>query len=163
MFQRIGQALKGAALMDFIGALGLGMQYMVRPKATVIYPNERNPQSPRFRGEHALRRYPNGEERCIACKLCEAICPAQAITIEAEPRADGSRRATRYDIDMVKCIYCGLCAEACPVDAIVEGPNLEFATETREELLYDKAKLLDNGDKWERVLAANLAADAPYR
>src|SRR5579862_9383585 len=102
MFQRIGQAMKGAALMDFAGALGLGLKYMVRPKATVIYPHERNPQSPRFRGEHALRRYPNGEERCSACKLCEAICPAQAITIEAEPREDGSRRTTRYDIDMVK-------------------------------------------------------------
>jgi NADH-quinone oxidoreductase subunit I len=163
MFQRIGQALKGAALMDFIGALSLGMQYMVRPKATVIYPNERNPQSPRFRGEHALRRYPSGEERCIACKLCEAVCPAQAITIEAEPRADGSRRTTRYDIDMVKCIYCGLCQEACPVDAIVEGPNLEFAVETREELYYDKAKLLDNGDRWEREIAKNLELDAPYR
>ena len=163
MFQRIGQALRGAALMDFIGALALGMKYMVRPKVTVIYPNERNPQSPRFRGEHALRRYPNGEERCIACKLCEAICPAQAITIEAEPRADGSRRTTRYDIDMVKCIYCGLCQEACPVDAIVEGPNIEYAVETREELYYDKAKLMDNGDRWEREIAKNLELDAPYR
>jgi NADH-quinone oxidoreductase subunit I len=163
MFSRISQALKGAALLDFAGAFGLGMKHMVRPKKTVQYPHERGPQSPRFRGEHALRRYPNGEERCIACKLCEAICPAQAITIEAEPREDGSRRTTRYDIDMVKCIYCGLCAEACPVDAIVEGPNLEFATETREELLYDKAKLLANGDKWEQAIAANLAADAPYR
>ncbi|MDO8412024.1 NADH-quinone oxidoreductase subunit NuoI [Phenylobacterium sp.] len=160
---RISQAAKGAALMDFIGAFGLGMKYMMRPKATVIYPNERNPQSPRFRGEHALRRYPNGEERCIACKLCEAICPAQAITIEAEPRDDGSRRTTRYDIDMVKCIYCGLCQEACPVDAIVEGPNLEFATETREELYYDKERLLDNGDRWEREIAKNLELDAPYR
>jgi NADH-quinone oxidoreductase subunit I len=163
MLNRISQALKGAALMDFAGAFGLGMKHMVRPKKTVQYPHERNPQSPRFRGEHALRRYPNGEERCIACKLCEAICPAQAITIEAEPREDGSRRTTRYDIDMVKCIYCGLCAEACPVDAIVEGPNLEFATETREELLYDKAKLLANGDRWEQAIAANLAADAAYR
>jgi NADH-quinone oxidoreductase subunit I len=163
MFQRIGQAMKGAALMDFAGALGLGLKYMVRPKATVIYPNERNPQSPRFRGEHALRRYPNGEERCIACKLCEAICPAQAITIEAEPRDDGSRRTTRYDIDMTKCIYCGFCQEACPVDAIVEGPNFEFSTETREELMYNKDKLLANGDQWESVIAANLQSDAAYR
>ena len=163
MFQRIGQAVKGALLLDFVGALGLAMKYMVRPKATVNYPFERNPLSPRFRGEHALRRYPNGEERCIACKLCEAICPAQAITIEAEPRGDGSRRTTRYDIDMVKCIYCGFCEEACPVDAIVEGPNQEFATETREELYYDKAKLLENGDRWERELSRMLELDAPYR
>ena len=160
---RIAQAAKGASLMDFIGAFGLAMGYMVRPKATINYPFEKGPLSPRFRGEHALRRYPSGEERCIACKLCEAICPAQAITIEAEPRDDGSRRTTRYDIDMVKCIYCGLCQEACPVDAIVEGPNIEFSVETREELYYDKAKLLDNGDRWERQLAKNLELDAPYR
>ncbi|OAQ97251.1 hypothetical protein LLEC1_06952 [Akanthomyces lecanii] len=121
------------------------------------------PISPRFRGEHALRRYPSGEERCIACKLCEAICPAQAITIEAEERADGSRRTTRYDIDMTKCIYCGFCQESCPVDAIVESPNAEYATETREELLYNKEKLLSNGDKWEPELAAAIRADAPYR
>ena len=163
VFQRVGQAIKGALLLDFIGAFGLSVKYLLKPKATINYPFERNPQSPRFRGEHALRRYPNGEERCIACKLCEAVCPAQAITIESEPREDGSRRTTRYDIDMTKCIYCGLCQEACPVDAIVEGPNLEFATETREELFYDKAKLLANGDRWEQAIAANLAADAPYR
>jgi NADH-quinone oxidoreductase subunit I len=163
MFKRIGQAVRGAALMDFAGAMGLGLRYLVSPKATMQYPHERNPQSPRFRGEHALRRYPNGEERCIACKLCEAICPAQAITIEAEPRDDGSRRTTRYDIDMVKCIYCGLCQEACPVDAIVEGPNQEFCADTREELFYDKAKLLSNGDRWEREIAKALEMDAPYR
>jgi len=163
MLKRIGQAVRGAALMDFMGALGLGLVVLMRPKMTVQYPHERNPQSPRFRGEHALRRYPNGEERCIACKLCEAICPAQAITIEAEPRADGSRRTTRYDIDMVKCIYCGLCQEACPVDAIVEGPNTEYAVETREELYFDKDRLLSNGDRWEREIARNLELDAPYR
>jgi NADH-quinone oxidoreductase subunit I len=163
MFQRIGQAIRGAALMDFAQAFWLGMKYMVRPKATILYPNERAPQSPRFRGEHALRRYPSGEERCIACKLCEAICPAQAITIEAEPREDGARRTTRYDIDMVKCIYCGLCQEACPVDAIVQGPNTEFAVETREELYFDKERLLANGDRWERQIAKNLELDAPYR
>ena len=160
---RITQALKGAMLTDFIGAFGLAMKYYFRPKHTVNYPYERGPLSPRFRGEHALRRYPSGEERCIACKLCEAVCPAQAITIEAEPREDGSRRTTRYDIDMTKCIYCGLCEEACPVDAIVEGPNLEFATETREELFYDKDRLLANGDRWERLIARNLELDAPYR
>jgi NADH-quinone oxidoreductase subunit I len=160
---RINQAVQGAALMDFGRAFGLAMQHVWAPKKTVMYPNERNPQSPRFRGEHALRRYPNGEERCIACKLCEAICPAQAIYIEAEPRTDGSRRTTRYDIDMVKCIYCGLCQEACPVDAIVEGPNIEYAVETREELYYDKQRLLDNGDRWEREIAKNLELDAPYR
>ena len=150
-------------MLDMLGGFMLGMKYFVRRKATVNYPFERNPTSPRFRGEHALRRYANGEERCIACKLCEAICPAQAITIEAEPREDGSRRTTRYDIDMVKCIYCGFCQEACPVDAIVEGPNFEFATETREELYYDKDRLLANGDRWERELAKNLELDAPYR
>jgi NADH-quinone oxidoreductase subunit I len=160
---RIGQAARGAALMDFAGAFGIAMKNMLAPKKTVQYPHERNPQSSRFRGEHVLRRYPNGEERCIACKLCEAICPAQAIYIEAEPRDDGSRRTTRYDIDMVKCIYCGLCQEACPVDAIVEGPNIEFAVETREELYYDKQRLLDNGDRWEREVAKNLELDAPYR
>ena len=150
-------------LVEFVSSFFLAIRYMLKPRPTVNYPFEKGPLSPRFRGEHALRRYPNGEERCIACKLCEAICPAQAITIEAEPRDDGSRRTTRYDIDMVKCIYCGFCQEACPVDAIVEGPNFEFAAETREELLYDKDKLLANGDRWEREISKNLELDAPYR
>ncbi|MFT3996908.1 MAG: NADH-quinone oxidoreductase subunit NuoI [Asticcacaulis sp.] len=163
MIGRLVQAAKGALLLDFVGATGLAVKYMFKHKATINYPFEKGPISPRFRGEHALRRYANGEERCIACKLCEAICPAQAITIEAEPREDGSRRTTRYDIDMVKCIYCGLCQEACPVDAIVEGPNFEFATDTREELYYDKSKLLANGDRWEREIARALELDAPYR
>ena len=157
------RAAKYFLLMDFIKGFGLGMKYFFAPKATLNYPHEKGPLSPRFRGEHALRRYPNGEERCIACKLCEAICPAQAITIDAEPREDGSRRTTRYDIDMTKCIYCGFCQEACPVDAIVEGPNFEFATETREELFYTKDKLLENGDRWEAEIARNLEIDAPYR
>jgi NADH-quinone oxidoreductase subunit I len=150
-------------LAELVNGLILTFSYMFKPKATLNYPYAKGPLSPRFRGEHALRRYPNGEERCIACKLCEAICPALAITIEAEPRDDGSRRTTRYDIDMTKCIYCGFCQEACPVDAIVEGPNFEFAAETREELFYNKDKLLANGDRWEAEIAANLAADAPYR
>ena len=150
-------------LTELISGMSLTFRTMFRPKATVNYPYEKGPLSPRFRGEHALRRYPNGEERCIACKLCEAVCPAQAITIEAEPREDGSRRTTRYDIDMTKCIYCGFCEEACPVDAIVEGPNFEFATETREELFYNKEKLLENGERWEAEIAARLMLDAPYR
>jgi NADH-quinone oxidoreductase subunit I len=150
-------------LTELVAGFALTLKYMFKPKVTVNYPYEKGPLGPRFRGEHALRRYPNGEERCIACKLCEAICPAQAITIEAEPRDDGSRRTTRYDIDMTKCIYCGLCQEACPVDAIVEGPNFEFSTETREELMYNKDKLLANGDRWEAEIAANLQADAAFR
>ncbi len=148
---------------EFITAFWLAFKYLFKPKTTLNYPFEKGQLSPRFRGEHALRRYPNGEERCIACKLCEAVCPAVCITIEAEPRDDGSRRTTRYDIDMVKCIYCGYCQEACPVDAIVLGPNFEFSTETREELYYNKERLLANGDRWEREIARNLELDAPYR
>ncbi len=159
----IDRAARSLLLSELLTGMALTFRYMFKPKVTLNYPFEKGPISPRFRGEHALRRYPNGEERCIACKLCEAICPALAITIEAEPREDGSRRTTRYDIDMTKCIYCGFCQEACPVDAIVEGPNFEFSTETRQELYYNKEKLLANGDRWEAQLAANIAADAPYR
>ena len=150
-------------LIELLKGMLLTGRYFFARKITVQYPEERTPQSNRFRGLHALRRYANGEERCIACKLCEAVCPAQAITIEAEPREDGSRRTTRYDIDMLKCIYCGLCQESCPVDAIVQGPNFEFATETREELYYNKAKLLENGDKWEKELAHNIKVDKSFR
>ncbi len=159
----IAQSAGALLLREIIVGFWLTLKYFFKTPVTINYPYEKGPLSPRFRGEHALRRYPNGEERCIACKLCEAICPAQAITIEAEQRADGSRRTTRYDIDMTKCIYCGYCQEACPVDAIVEGPNFEFATETREELFYNKEKLLGNGERWEPELAAMLMADAPYR
>jgi NADH-quinone oxidoreductase subunit I len=160
---RIDQLAARYLLTELLRGMGTTLRYMFKPKATLNYPYEKSPESPRFRGEHALRRYPNGEERCIACKLCEAICPSQCIIIEAEPRVDGSRRTTRYDIDMTKCIYCGLCEEACPVDAIVQGPNMEFATETREELFYNKDKLLSNGDRWEPILARRLELDAPYR
>jgi len=150
-------------LLELGKGLGVVFSQLFKEPATINYPFEKGPLSPRFRGEHALRRYPSGEERCIACKLCEAICPALAITIEAEEREDGSRRTTRYDIDMTKCIYCGFCQEACPVDAIVEGPNFEYSTESREELFYNKEKLLENGDKWEVEIAANLQADYLYR
>jgi NADH-quinone oxidoreductase subunit I len=159
----LDRTVRTLLLSELVSGLWLTFRYMFKQPVTLNYPYEKGPLSPRFRGEHALRRYPNGEERCIACKLCEAVCPALAITIEAEPRDDGSRRTTRYDIDMTKCIYCGFCQEACPVDAIVEGPNFEFATETREELFYDKEKLLANGDRWEAEIAKNLALDAAYR
>src|SRR5467141_3171345 len=159
----LDRSARSLLLSELISGLWLTFRYMFKQPVTVNYPYEKGPLSPRFRGEHALRRYPNGEERCIACKLCEAVCPALAITIEAVSRADGSRRTTRYDIDMTKCIYCGFCQEACPVDAIVEGPNFEFSTETREELMYNKDKLLANGDQWESVIAANLQSDAAYR
>ena len=160
---KFNRILKTFFLVDVIFGLYVAMKNFFLPKKTLNYPFEKGKISPRFRGEHALRRYPNGEERCIACKLCEAICPAQAITIESEERPDGSRKTSRYDIDMLKCIYCGLCEESCPVDAIVQGPNFEFATETREELYYNKEKLLENGDRWESLLAANIKADGPYR
>ncbi|YP_001874781.1 NADH dehydrogenase subunit 8 (mitochondrion) [Hemiselmis andersenii] len=150
-------------LSELCRGLWITLQYFFRRKVTLNYPFEKGALSSRFRGEHVLRRYESGEERCIACKLCEAVCPAQAITIEAEPRYDGSRRTTRYDIDMTKCIFCGFCQEACPVDAIVEGPNFEYATETHEELLYNKEKLLKNGDRWEIEIQANIATESFYR
>ena len=157
------QMIKSFVLFELLRGMFLTFKYIFKSKVTINYPHEKGPLSPRFRGEHALRRYPNGEERCIACKLCEAVCPAQAITIESTEREDGSRKTTRYDIDMMKCIYCGLCEESCPVDAIVQGPNFEFSTETREELYYTKEKLLDNGDRWENVLEANIKADNIHR
>ena len=162
--QKLSDVVASNVLMTEIArGMWVVLENFFRPPYTINYPFEKGPLSPRFRGEHALRRYPSGEERCIACKLCEAVCPAQAITIESEPRKDGSRRTTRYDIDMTKCIYCGLCQEACPVDAIVETQNFEYATETREELLYNKEKLLQNGDKWESEIARNLEIESLYR
>ena len=160
---KLNRFFKIIFLSEFIKAIVIAIKEILKKKKTINYPFEKGSISPRFRGEHALRRYPNGEERCIACKLCEAVCPAQAITIENEERPDGSRKTTRYDIDMIKCIYCGLCEESCPVDAIVQGPNFEFSTETREELYYNKEKLLENGDRWESVLAENIKLDKPYR
>ncbi|MHB1607074.1 NADH-quinone oxidoreductase subunit NuoI [Acidiferrobacter thiooxydans] len=144
------------------GLLLTGKHFFAR-KITVQYPDERTPQSPRFRGLHALRRYPNGEERCIACKLCEAVCPALAITIESEQRADGTRRTTRYDIDLTKCIFCGFCEESCPVDSIVETRVFDYHGEKRGDLVYTKAMLLAIGDKYEKEIAADRAADARYR
>ena len=160
---KLSRFLKTILMTDFLGGLVIAIKELFKSKKTINYPFEKGKISPRFRGEHALRRYPNGEERCIACKLCEAICPALAITIDAEEKDDGSRRTTRYDIDMTKCIYCGLCQEACPVDAIVQGPNYEFATETHEELIYNKQKLLDNGERWEEALQKNINTDIEYR
>ena len=160
------------AIKDFFGSLmlrelvkGLALtgRYMFARKITVQFPEEKTPMSPRFRGLHALRRYPNGEERCIACKLCEAVCPAMAITIESEQREDGSRRTTRYDIDLTKCIFCGFCEESCPVDSIVETHHLEYHGEKRGDLYYTKEMLLAVGDRYEKEIAANRAADAAYR
>ncbi|HEX9196092.1 MAG: NADH-quinone oxidoreductase subunit NuoI [Azonexus sp.] len=150
-------------LKELLKGMSVTGKYFFARKITVQYPEEKTPQSARFRGLHALRRYPNGEERCIACKLCEAICPALAITIEAEPRDDGSRRTTRYDIDLTKCIFCGFCEEACPVDAIVETRIYEYHGERRGDLYYTKPMLLANGDRYEAQIAEDRQQDAPYR
>ena len=155
--------LKTFLLWELIEGLRLTGRHLFSRKITIQYPDEKTPMSPRFRGLHALRRYPNGEERCIACKLCEAVCPALAITIESEERADGSRRTTRYDIDLFKCIYCGFCEEACPVDSIVETHIHEFHFENKGENIITKDQLLAIGDKYEKEIAAARAEDAPYR
>ena len=159
----IRKYLHSFLLIELLQGLMLTGKHFFAPKITVQYPDERTPQSPRFRGLHALRRYPNGEERCIACKLCEAVCPALAITIESEQRADGTRRTTRYDIDLTKCIFCGFCEESCPVDSIVETRVFDYHGEKRGDLLYTKSMLLAIGDKYEKEIAADRAADARYR
>ena len=160
---RFGNFLKSLTLSEMRKGLGVTGRYLFKRKFTVQYPEEKTPQSNRFRGLHALRRYPNGEERCIACKLCEAVCPALAITIEAEERADGTRRTTRYDIDLFKCIYCGFCEESCPVDSIVETRNFEYTFENRGENIMTKEMLLEIGDKYEEQIASDRMADAAYR
>ena len=154
---------KSLTLFELLKGMRLTGRYLFDRKITIQYPEEKTPQSPRFRGLHALRRYPNGEERCIACKLCEAVCPALAITIESEPRADGTRRTTKYEIDLAKCIFCGFCEESCPVDAIVETRHFEYHGEQRGDLLMTKEKLLAVGDRFEAQIAADRAAEAPYR
>jgi NADH-quinone oxidoreductase subunit I len=159
----LGRFLKSLTLRELLAGMGLTGKRLFSNKITVQYPEEKTPQSHRFRGLHALRRYPNGEERCIACKLCEAVCPALAITIEAEEREDGTRRTTRYDIDLFKCIYCGFCEESCPVDSIVETRNFEYTFEHRGENIMTKDKLLEIGDRYEAQIAADRTADAPYR
>jgi NADH-quinone oxidoreductase subunit I len=154
---------RGLLLIEMLQGMWLTLKYLFRPKYTLMYPMEKTPQSPRFRGLHALRRYPNGEERCIACKLCEAVCPALAITIDSEQRADGTRRTTRYDIDLFKCIYCGFCEESCPVDSIVETHILEYHFENRGENVVTNPQLLAIGDRFEAEIAARRAADSAYR
>ena len=163
MATRVKDIVSSLMLSELVKGAMLTGRHMFKRKITVLYPEEKTPMSPRFRGLHALRRYPNGEERCIACKLCEAVCPALAITIESEQREDGTRRTTRYDVDLVKCIFCGFCEESCPVDSIVETHILEYHGETRGDLTYTKPMLLAVGDKYEPMLAAARAEDAAYR
>jgi len=161
--KRVSEYLRSLLLLELLKGLGLTFHHFFRPGITINYPEEKTPKSARFRGLHALRRYPNGEERCIACKLCEAVCPALAITIESTQRDDGSRRTTRYDIDLFKCIFCGFCEESCPVDSIVETGILEYHFETREEGIMTKEKLLAIGDRFETEIAENRNKDAAYR
>jgi NADH-quinone oxidoreductase subunit I len=161
--QGVRSFVKTFLLWELLKGMALTLKYLFHPKITVQYPEDKAPVSPRFRGLHALRRYPNGQERCIACKLCEAVCPALAITIESGVGADGTRRTTRYDIDLFKCIYCGFCEEACPVDAIVETRIYEYHMENRGENIMSKDKLLAIGERYESMIAADKAADAPYR
>ncbi len=163
MLLAIKEFFNSLLLKELFKGLALTGRYLFARKITVLFPEEKTPLSPRFRGLHALRRYPNGEERCIACKLCEAVCPALAITIESDQRDDGTRRTTRYDIDLTKCIFCGFCEEACPVDAIVETHILEYRGEKRGDLYFTKDMLLAVGDRFEPEIAANKAADAKYR
>jgi NADH-quinone oxidoreductase subunit I len=163
MVNALKRFLNTFLLFELVKGLMVTGRHLFARKITIQYPEERTPMSPRFRGLHALRRYPNGEERCIACKLCEAVCPACAITIESEERADGTRRTTRYEIDLFKCIYCGFCEESCPVDSIVETRIFEFHFENRGEHVITKEQLLAVGDKYEKQLAADRAADAKYR
>ena len=155
--------LKSLTLWELVKGLRLTGSYLIGRKVTIQYPEEKTPQSQRFRGLHALRRYPNGEERCIACKLCEAVCPALAITIESEERDDGTRRTTRYDIDLAKCIYCGFCEESCPVDAIVETRHFEYHAEERDDLLMTKEQLLENAERFEEQIAADRITESRYR
>ncbi len=162
-FKKITVFFKSLFLYEFVIGLALTGRYFFSRKITIQYPEERTPQSPRFRGLHALRRYPNGEERCIACKLCEAVCPAMAITIESEMREDNTRRTTRYDIDLTKCIFCGFCEESCPVDSIVETRIIEYHGEQRGDLIYTKEMLLEIGDKNEKQIASDREQEAKYR
>ena len=157
------QFVKSFTLWELLKGMNVTGRYLFKHKVTIQYPEEKTPMSPRFRGLHALRRYENGEERCIACKLCEAVCPALAITIDSEEHEDGTRRTTRYDIDLFKCIFCGFCEEACPVDSIVETHIFEYHFENRGDQIMTKEKLLEIGDKYEAEIAANKQADAPYR
>ncbi|GAB1407746.1 NADH-quinone oxidoreductase subunit NuoI [Thermomonas brevis] len=160
---RVANYFKSLLLLEMLRGMGLTLKYLFRPKYTLMYPMEKTPQSPRFRGLHALRRYPNGEERCIACKLCEAVCPALAITIDSEQREDGTRRTTRYEIDLFKCIFCGFCEESCPVDSIVETHVHEYHFDRRGQNILTKPQLLAIGDRLEAEIAERRAADAPFR